>query len=199
MDAVEWLRRGLQKEGKTQAGVAKAIGKDPSIVSKILKGTRQLRANELPKIASYIEEPAPRVEVAAGEANSRQLPVLGAARGGKEGVVQIDPDPTPIGYIECPPGLMGVPDAYAVAIDGDSMATTGLKHGTKVWVNPHRRPRGGDLIVLVKTNSEAIVKRLVRETDGHLVLSQTDPPEEFKVLRKEIRAIHLVVGVWFGP
>lgn len=198
MEDVEWIKRGLEKPGKTQRGLASAMGVDPSAVSKMINGKRGIKSTELPKIERYIGESHPGAGSAPLTPQPRQLPILGAARGGIEGVVQIDPsDPAPTGWVDCPPALMGVKDAYALSIDGDSMATTGLSHGAKAFVNPHKRPRAGNLVVLVKTNSEAIVKRLVRESDGHYVLAQTDPPQEFKVAKKDVREVHLIVGAWF--
>jgi hypothetical protein len=56
----EWLKRGLQQPGKSNAGLAKVLGCDPSIVSKMVTGKRQIKAIELPVIASYLGVPEPR-------------------------------------------------------------------------------------------------------------------------------------------
>jgi transcriptional regulator with XRE-family HTH domain len=52
-DRIEWLKSGLQDPGKTQAGLAKALGIDPSGVSRLLSGERRLLASEITKAAGY--------------------------------------------------------------------------------------------------------------------------------------------------
>lgn len=64
---IEWIRRGLQKPGKSQAGLARALGVDASAVSKILirrdgKGKtkpRAVKTSEVQRIADYLGEPVP--------------------------------------------------------------------------------------------------------------------------------------------
>ncbi len=69
---LEWIRRGLEKPGKTKAGLAKAMGNlHPSQAGRLLKGERQLKAAEVPKIAAYIEEDPP------GGHQPRALPTNG--------------------------------------------------------------------------------------------------------------------------
>lgn len=56
---IRWLRDGLKKPGKTQAELAKKLGYEThSPVAKMLSG-KPIRAEQLPVIASYIEEPIP--------------------------------------------------------------------------------------------------------------------------------------------
>ena len=56
----DWIRDGLAKPGKTQRGLANALGLDPSAVSRLLTGGRQLRAAEIPMVAAYLDSSAPR-------------------------------------------------------------------------------------------------------------------------------------------
>lgn len=49
------IARGLEKPGKTKSGLAEALGIPNSGVTSILKGTRKIKANELPKINQYLE------------------------------------------------------------------------------------------------------------------------------------------------
>lgn len=123
---------------------------------------------------------------------TRDLPVRGVAQGGPDGVVNIDGEP--IEWSWRPPELLGVREAYAVQIDGDSMSSTGLAHGSTVWVHPFRRPQPGNFVVLVKKAGEAFVKRYVRTTETLVVIEQTDPPKEFRIPKGDVRALHLVLG-----
>jgi transcriptional regulator with XRE-family HTH domain len=58
-DVLDWIRRGLEQPGKTQAGLARALGRSPSAINNLLRGRRRLRADEIPKIARYLGMPPP--------------------------------------------------------------------------------------------------------------------------------------------
>lgn len=55
----EWIRRGLAKPGKTQRGLARALGLDPAGVNRLVHGRRQIKVGELAATERYLEEPAP--------------------------------------------------------------------------------------------------------------------------------------------
>jgi len=55
-----WIDQGLGKPGKSGKGLAKALGVNEAIVSRMRSGQRRFhRADQLEKIAEYIEEPIP--------------------------------------------------------------------------------------------------------------------------------------------
>jgi transcriptional regulator with XRE-family HTH domain len=56
----EWLKKGLKQHGKSASGLARSLGIDPSIVSKMVTGKRRISAEELPRIARYLGVPEPR-------------------------------------------------------------------------------------------------------------------------------------------
>jgi transcriptional regulator with XRE-family HTH domain len=59
-DFVNWLAAGLdRKRGKTQAGLAVALGVAQPRISEILHGKRRLQVAEIAKIAKYIERSPP--------------------------------------------------------------------------------------------------------------------------------------------
>jgi hypothetical protein len=58
-DYRDWLEKGLNKPGNDVAKVARALGKHHSVVYKLLDGNRKFHIDELPKIASAIDEPIP--------------------------------------------------------------------------------------------------------------------------------------------
>ena len=55
----KWIEAGLQKPGKSNQGLAKVLGRSPSVVTAILQGKRQIKAYELPQIARYLEVDPP--------------------------------------------------------------------------------------------------------------------------------------------
>ncbi|MEH6727766.1 MAG: hypothetical protein V7703_16555 [Hyphomicrobiales bacterium] len=52
-----WIFDGLDKPDKTRYGLAKALGRDVSVVSKILSGKRRLTVQDEQIIRSYLEMP----------------------------------------------------------------------------------------------------------------------------------------------
>ena len=53
-----WIKdriRLLRPRGKTQTGLAAALGIDPSRVTEIVKGDRQIKSSEVAPLAAYLE------------------------------------------------------------------------------------------------------------------------------------------------
>jgi phage repressor protein C with HTH and peptisase S24 domain len=72
MNYREWILRGLSKDGKTKGGLAKYLKLDPAQVTRMLAENgkpRRIQAQELEKIADYIEEPIPSI----GRRSARML------------------------------------------------------------------------------------------------------------------------------
>ena len=122
---------------------------------------------------------------------SRSLPILGHAKGGEDAFF-IDNGEI-AGYTMRPHVLDGVSDAYAVEFWDTSMEPA-LKHGHLGWVHPRKPVKPGDDVVVQLNDGQALVKTLVRRTDGHIVLRQYNPAKDFKVDRNTIKSIHLIVG-----
>lgn len=60
MNLQTWIKTALSKNpAKTQAGLARALGRDPAAVSRLLQGGRQIRADELGTIIRYLGEVPP--------------------------------------------------------------------------------------------------------------------------------------------
>ena len=74
-EQIEWVVRGLKPDDKTQVGLAKVMGIHPSGVNRIVKGKRQIKAAELPKIAAYLGEPSPGGEMLPEEVPAEIVPV----------------------------------------------------------------------------------------------------------------------------
>lgn len=175
---LDWIRDGLEKPGKTQRGLATALGVDPSAISRLLAGTRQLRAAELPVVAAYLDSPIPpdltpearpaintRSAASARPVNhpgmgTRDLPVLGTAVGGSvggpgggtpeayDGLFLMNGEI--LDYIERPPSLRGVASAYAVYVSDTSMVPRYFP-GETLHVHPGRAVvRGDDTFVVVQ-------------------------------------------------
>jgi transcriptional regulator with XRE-family HTH domain len=120
-DILRWIRGGLKQQGKTQAGLARALGRSPSAINNLLKGRRRLRTDEIPKVAHYLEISPPRLftgdDVTHVTNGTPAIPVIGyvGAGGfayryavGQGDLDKIEPEQT-------------MPQTVAVEIRGDSL------------------------------------------------------------------------------
>ena len=53
-EILDWLTKGLRQPGKTQRGLANALGVDPASVNRLMKGRRKLRVDEIGPAARYL-------------------------------------------------------------------------------------------------------------------------------------------------
>lgn len=218
---IEWIRSGLTRPGKTQRGLATALGLDPSAVSRLLTGNRQLRAAEIPVVAAYLESEAPLsgfsgasakdqpdrmpgpvpLSIPPAWAGRRDLPVMGTVVAGSDGMFLMNGEVHD--YIERPPSLQGVTSAYAVYVADTSMVPRYFP-GETLHVHPGRAIAAGeDTFVVVQLRPEAdgeapraLVKRFKRQTADILVLEQFNPHRELVFPRAEVESIHLII--WAG-
>jgi len=173
---LDWIKRRLEElkpQGKTQAGLAKALGIEPSGVSRMLKGERQIKARELATIYAYlgvgdasarppedgisVTVPEPDtygepleirpadVEVPAAASLRRDVPVYGTAVGGDDAEFLWNGET--IDYVRRPPGLVGVKEAFAIYVSGSSMSPR-YEEGELVYIHPKRPARPGDDVVI---------------------------------------------------
>jgi transcriptional regulator with XRE-family HTH domain len=162
---LQWIKKGLAKHGKHQKGLAAALGVDRSSVSKLLSGARQLKADEIEKIAAYLEEPPP----------SRTMPVRYRIGAG-QAVYAIDTDDAidyePVG------GMWGI-EAELAIVDGDSMLPF-VGRGARIFFGPARGPQPSDhrqLRVVRLADDRMLLKSMVRTADPSVwTLESTNAP-----------------------
>jgi transcriptional regulator with XRE-family HTH domain len=171
---MDWIKRALAQPGKSQRGLAAALGIDPSGVSRLLAGSRELKASELKALVDYLGVAPPSQVIgpgglhdpaafgspglAGGEldpAAGRVLPavatldkdveVRGVAVGGEDAGFHFNGEV--IDYARRPPGLIGSKNVFAIYVVGDSMSPR-YDEGDMVFVHPGHPPRPGcDVIV----------------------------------------------------
>lgn len=125
---------------------------------------------------------------------SKDLPVVGGARGG--GNTMIFDQNAPIDWVQRPPQLIGVSEAFAVYVVGDSM-TPKYKAGDCLWCHPNLPLQSGRCVVIEFTDGTAIVKQLLAADDRRLRVREYYPEtRDFDVMRTEIRQAVMVVGSW---
>lgn len=170
----DWIKRALAVPGKSQRGLATALGIDPSGVSRLLTGARELKASELNALVGYLGVTPPsqvigpsglnepptfgNTTLSGGELDrsagtllpavatlDKDVEVRGVAVGGEDACFSFNGEV--VDYARRPPGLVGSKNAFALYVVGDSMSPR-YDEGDMVFVHPGRPPRPGcDVIV----------------------------------------------------
>lgn len=96
-------------------------------------------------------------------------------------------------YVERPWFLMGVPTAYAIYIQNDSMEPF-FRHGHVAYVNPSMPPAPGDDVVIHLVDGQGFVKRLVRRTQRKIVVEQFNPQRRLEWEPREVAAMHTIIA-----
>lgn len=146
--------------------------------------------------------------VSGGEPNSRDnarlagavslshtVPVYGQAMGGKHGEFVLNGNK--VGDILAPSSLIGVPDAYAVYIAGDSMEPRYFA-GEAAFIHPGLPVKKGDFVVAQIATEEgtpplAYVKRFLSFDDRRLRLEQLNPRKTIEFPKKRVVSVHLIL------
>lgn len=203
-----WLKKVLEESGLEGATLARRAGLAPSTVNRFLndpKASHSLSARTLYKISQAVGIPLPqtlgggtietRVATEGGSrstfAGPRNLPVLGHARAGAEGLFM--DNGTVQAYVERPWFLEGNQQSYAVYVVDDSMEPA-FRHGHMVYVDPTRPPGIGDDVVVELENGEAFIKEYRGWSDTHLNVAQHNPAKPMKFKRELVKSVHVIVG-----
>lgn len=177
MDHVEWIKQGLKKKGKTQSGLAEAMGRYPSAITNLLKGKRELKQREVPVIARYLEvtpppellldaEPEPPLDIEDDIDPDRYVPVVGyVGAGAAAHYYAVNQG----GLDEVPAPTDATDSTVAVEVRGDSLGP--LFDRWLVFYDDVRRPVTADLIgklcVVGLPDDRVLVKKIRRGRNGN--------------------------------
>lgn len=122
------------------------------------------------------------------------IPAYGQAMGGEDGYFILNGNK--IADLLAPPSLVGVQDAYAVYVAGDSMEPR-YYAGEALFVNPRVPIRRGDFVVAQvqferEDTPRAYVKRFQRMNDVELVLEQFNPAKELRFDSRAVVSVHRI-------
>jgi len=199
---IDWIRKGLMKPGKSQRGLALALGVDASAVNRLLKGTRQLKAAEIEKAQIYLDAPI-GLKVLTPESlmspknNDDKIRVLGMAECGPDGWSLWNGEI--VDYVSRPANLSGAANAYAVFAVGNSMDPR-YHAGELVYIHPGKPVTPGCYVLVQMQPKEdgaaprAILKRLARRSGTKIILEQFNPAKTFDLKTSEIVSMHRIVG-----
>ena len=212
----EFITRAAARLGVKVSRLAKIAGIAPSTLNRVVAGKaenflslstlRKIHGVSLepipkallddggdrrpPEMMPEIPEPAPRA-MARMSATS-DLPVRGFTQAGNG---HYNFDDTVVEYVTRPPALVGVRGAYALYVRGESMGEH-LFERSLVFVHPGQPPSPRELVVVEKTDGGVLVKRLVKRTDGQIILKEYHPIErEIILATSEVKFIHRIVQI----
>ncbi len=213
----EWIRDRLQRLGRSQLDLARHLDLDASAVSRVVKGERHLKGHEARGIAEFFgcsvdevlhafsggsaDDFVPSLVDLPQPAESRQLaplPIYGSAIGAIDGAFEFDGRVNE--YVDRPPLLAGVKNAYGVYVTGDSMVPM-LRAGWLAQVNPNRPLTPGCGVVVQVRSTEpdssplCYIKEYVRRTATKLVVCQYNPIGEIEWPLERVIAAHRIVGL----
>lgn len=204
---VQTIPELLRRSGKRQADLARHLALDPSSMSKLIRGARQLKAIELAKIEEFfamamdevVADRTPgRIHKIDGaslfrRASIRKVPVYGyEAEGTRERRVAMT-ETKIIDYIDPHPLWNGLGELVGVRVIGEFMEPR-LFEGELVIAQLNLPPvHGGDCLVEFNDGS-GLVRSYISSREGEPVICrQWSPDSEVSFPRAEVRALHAVI------
>jgi phage repressor protein C with HTH and peptisase S24 domain len=204
----EIVRAAREDARLSQLDLARAAGVSQQLIAAIETG-RTKSTKFLPRIAMALNKrpgdldpdwlPVEEQRNAAlpPSLGDKDLPVYASAEGG-EGQIIVSPDPMEV--IPRPSPVLGVRDAYAVYITGESMIPE-FEPGDLAIVNPNLPPIAGVTCIFYGETggaARATIKRLRRQGPDAWLVRQWNPPEgmqeDFILPRAEWPICHRTVG-----
>lgn len=126
-----------------------------------------------------------------GAAGGRDLPIVGAVRGGADGFYFNDGEPKE--YVRRPPLLEGVANAFALYVDGDSMEPRYFA-GEILYVNPNRPVTKGCFVALELADGQGMIKQFLRRDDNLVILKQFNPPKEIRIAADQVKYLYRITA-----
>lgn len=213
-----WFKTRLKERKATQATLGEAIGRERSVVSKILDGKLKFNLDYVEPFAHVLavtkaevlsragldmrggrppglESPEPPPLLPRKDDMPRDVPVEGTAAGSTRGAFQIEGGP--VDFVRRPPGIEGAKDVYALYVVNDSMEPRFVE-GELIYVHPGRPVQLGNFVVVVQKTADheppqAYVKRLVRRDRKTLVLEQFNPAATLELPQKTVQSVHRIL------
>jgi len=173
-----WIAHGLQKPGKTQAGLARALGVTQPQITRLLAGERSLRVEELGAVEGYLDERFPYGQVSPWtgeirnvEGMSGTMPVKYRVQAGSWLEVDgLNDDVLATIPFLRDPAFPPSREQYAVQIVGDSMDRIFPDGSYAIVVEAAgQEPLHNDLVIVRRTMRglvERTVKRYVLTPKG---------------------------------
>ncbi len=121
----------------------------------------------------------------------RDLPVIGAVKGGTEGFYFNEGDPKE--FVERPVALVGVANGFALYVDGDSMEPRYFA-GEILYVNPNRPISRNCFVAVEMRDGQGLIKQFLRRTDDHIFLRQFNPAKDLRLAVRDLKRMYRITS-----
>lgn len=142
--SVKWIEEGLLLPGKSRAGLARALRRNPSQITRLLSGDRSLKVDEVARIARYLGV-GPDGREYIGGAQTNGVPVIDYVAAGQWTDV-VDPFPKGDGYEVIWPNGNVSDRSFALLVRGVSMLPE-FRELDYIIVDPEINPSPGDYVI----------------------------------------------------
>lgn len=193
-----WIRDRLQATMRTQKALSAALGLDPSAVSRLLDGSRQLKADEIPKVIAFFDPTRFGAESNGTVASAHQRPqndsIAKSRSGGRVGpgpqpkrsflpdmaiLGPLRPEGSTYYILESgvaerrppPPQLRGVPGAYGLFMPDNRLAPR-YRAGEILYIHPAKPILSGFFVVVRfrQPVGRVAIGEIVNMDDGTIIL-----------------------------
>jgi SOS-response transcriptional repressor LexA len=145
----------------------------------------------LARLATGGFEAASALAPAPAPAAPRDLPVMGAVKGGTEGFYFNEGEPKE--YVPRPASLAGAANGFALYVDGDSMEPRYFA-GELVYVNPNRPLTKGCFVAVEMKDGQGLIKQFLKRSDEHVALRQFNPPKDLRLHARDVKQVYRITG-----
>lgn len=165
---IDWIVKGLEKYGKTKTGLAKALGKHPSVVSHILAGNREIKAREIAAIAHYLDVKAPEMSAPPEKHQITTAMIMGDVAAGvwAEPGISFEPIPSTIVVDARWPAK----SVYLLRVRGTSINRQAKNGDLVLCLDAFAAPRDfqhGDWVVAERTDAAGRKETTVKRVHGN--------------------------------
>jgi phage repressor protein C with HTH and peptisase S24 domain len=126
-----------------------------------------------------------------GPAAPRDLPVMGAVKGGSEGFYFNEGEPKE--YVPRPATLAGASNGFALYVDGDSMEPRYFA-GELVYVTPNRPLTRGCFVAVELKDGQGFIKQFLKRSDELVVLRQLNPAKDIRLQARDVKQLYRITG-----
>lgn len=194
--SIRRIKELLVAKSKTQSDLARALNRDKSAVTHLLRGKRQLKASEISIIATFLGvSEATLLGLESREASPKSLPA--ADRLEDASSVTFAPAPERISttsYASIKPEQTHFDAPFLFQVEDHSLDLNGILPGDEVMCDPRLKAERGQVVVVRVTTDEATPKLVLRQYQPPFLETQSTR-DGFERLHEERAYVEIIAPV----
>ncbi len=189
--ALENLRQLMEERGVRQIELAELFGRDKSVITHLMQGKRQLKAEEALKLAQHFKVPVSMildetpVQGASGLSEPMRVPFHAPPRQHASSPQVTEENGAYFLQIES-----AAEDAFALEVADDGMNLAGVMAGDIVIASLKATCREGDVVVAQRYEGDGAVS-IVRKYQGNQLMAMSTNPNHhsYRVDEDDVRLV----------